>query len=153
MPQREGRNEEVYSHEGTTEKHSFDKLARAFATNDFSGVSLGRSRFLRLVGSAMVGGLSATLLGPREATAAKPKPTPTTTPYCGDQGLCTGCKGSSAPGTSHAPGNCGANTKGGNCWFSYLTRSDGCQDVWKCCDYIEADGSHCYCSGYVTTRC
>jgi hypothetical protein len=129
----------------------FDELTRAAATNDLSRVSFGRSRFLRLIGLGLLGGVTANLTGIREAAAKSPA----TTSPCGPSSECSpGCSGAPS-GSTHSPGSCptgGAN--GGNCWFETATRPDGCTDVWKCCDYfLSGSTSHCHCSTYITTHC
>lgn len=130
----------------------FDELAKAAATNDLSQLRFGRSRFLRLMGLGLLGGLAATFVAPREAEAQQ---TPTTTSPCYYYPECSpGC--SDAPsGYTPSLGTC--YTEGGyvgNCWYGEAPRSDGCTDIWVCCDYlVNGTTDPCLCSTYITTQC
>src|SRR5215203_1704753 len=130
----------------------FDELAKAAATNDLSQLQFGRSRFLRLMGLGLLGGLAATFVARREAEAQQ---TPTTTSPCHGSPECSpGCSGAQ-PDYTPSPGTC--YTEGGyvgNCWYGEAPRSDRCTDIWVCCDYL-VDGTTdpCFCSTYITTQC
>jgi hypothetical protein len=136
----------------------FDELAKALATNDLSQLRFGRSRFLRLLGLGLLGGLAATFIAPREAEAqqeAEDQQTPTTTSPCHGSPECSsGCSGAQ-PDFTPSPNTC--YTEGGyvgNCWYGEARRSDRCTDIWVCCDYL-VDGTTdpCFCSTYITTQC
>lgn len=142
----------------------FDELAKALATNDLSQLRFGRSRFLRLLGLGLLGGLAATFIAPREAETqqvdetqqqAETQQTPTTTSPCHGSAECSpGCSGAQ-PDYTPSPGTC--YTEGGyvgNCWYGEAPRSDGCTDIWVCCDYlVEGTTDPCFCSTYITTQC
>src|SRR5829696_32936 len=93
----------------------FDELAKAAATNDLSQLQFGRSRFLRLMGLGLLGGLAATFVAPRESEAQQ---TPTTTSPCHGSPECSpGCSGAQ-PDSTPSLGTC--YTEGGyvgNCWY------------------------------------
>ena len=137
----------------------FDELAKALATNDLSQLRFGRSRFLRLLGLGLLGGLAATFIAPREAEtqqeAETTQQTPTTTSPCHGSAECSpGCSGAQ-PDFTPSPNTC--YTEGGyvgNCWYGEARRSDRCTDIWVCCDYL-VDGTTdpCFCSTYITTQC
>src|SRR5215207_1008747 len=148
----------------------FDELAKAAATNDLSQLRFGRSRFLRLMGLGLLGGLAATFVASREAESQQEpesqqeaesqqepesQQTPTTTSPCNQSPECSpGC--SDAPsGYTPSLGTC--YTEGGyvgNCWYGEAPRSDGCTDIWVCCDYlVEGTTDPCVCSTYITTQC
>ena len=130
----------------------FDELVKASATNDLSQLRFGRSRFLHLMGLGLLGSLAATFGAPREAEAQQ---TPTTTSPCYYYPECSpGC--SDAP-SGYTPTLNTCYTEGGyvgNCWYGEAPRSDGCTDIWVCCDYL-ANGTNdpCLCSTYITTQC
>ena len=148
------------------DQERFDELAKAAATNDLSQLRFGRSRFLRLMSLGLLGGLAATFVAPREPEAqqtpttvarreAEDQQTPTTTSPCHGSPECSpGCSGAQ-PDFTPSLGTC--YTEGGyvgNCWYGEASRSDGCTDIWVCCDYlVEGTTDPCFCSTYVTTQC
>ncbi len=134
----------------------FDELAKAAATNDLSQLRFGRSRFLRLMGLGLLGGLAATFVAPRESEAQQ---TPTTTSPCNyfEEDIDPECSDCSDAPSGYTPSPRTCYTEGGyvgNCWYGEAPRSDGCTDIWVCCDYL-VDGTTdpCVCSTYITTQC
>ena len=146
----------------------FDELAKALATNDLSQLRFGRSRFLRLLGLGLLGGLAATFVAPREAVSqreaesqqeSESQQTPTTTSPCNyfEEDIDPECSDCSDARSGYTPSPRTCYTEEGyvgNCWYGEAPRSDGCTDIWVCCDYL-VDGTTdpCFCSTYITTQC
>ena len=134
----------------------FDELAKAAATNDLSRLRFERSRFLRLMGLGLLGGLAATVVAPREAEAQQ---TPTTTSPCNyfEEDIDPECSDCSDARSGYTPSPRTCYTEEGyvgNCWYGEAPRSDGCTDIWRCCDYlVEGTTDPCVCSTYITTQC
>lgn len=132
----------------------FDELSRALATSEVS-----RLQVLKALGASVVGTLlGGSLIGtqPRSAAAQdEAQQTPTTTSPCYYYPECSpGC--SDAP-SGYTPTLNTCYTEGGyvgNCWYGEAPRSDGCTDIWVCCDYlVNGTTDPCLCSTYITTQC
>ena len=98
-------------------EHSFDELARGLASGEVS-----RSKALRLMGAALVGGTLASLLGIGEAAAAPPAP--------------RGCKrdGKKCKESSQC---CSGNCEGGTCAVAQcIPFTESCTADTQCCSGI-----------------
>jgi|SRR5215207_3101471 len=116
---------------------------------DLMGVRFGRSRFLRTAALALFG-LATGLVAAPPAEAA---PTPR---GCFNAPGCNNCKGSRCMN----PRCRRATTCGGvACWETSIRREDGCNYIYKCCDWYKDFGEDtdpekvCICRGFVRKEC
>ena len=110
-----------------------------------TAASLGRRRFLTLLGGAMFG-VATRMVAPKVSVAAPTPPLCNGAPgcdTCNDDGVCEGCFNGPAY-------SCGGN----QCWLvSTEPDSNGCRRYYNCCDWLRSDESTCICRSFAYTSC